>query len=265
MRSACEFIKKTGDGSTFLAYGPFWLLQLWLNATFPTELNIFLPEMYYEESSKRQIEGTRLARMVPKPRGLSYEQSFLQYFNAFLNLKEFKASFTPFLDRTVGPHWFVHPFPPLPECEEEITVVWQAYLTPTVLSCRFGLNSTEFGLVGYFPNLVSRQFGLTQLLPKSIYPNEKSICLGYYGMTEAHFHSLLKTFEANRYEINPFEFTASHAYTNEFSKWWALHYEMNLVNKNTLLTAVRNGFDSSILNKIKSKLNTRGKSFSFRF
>jgi hypothetical protein len=65
--------------------------------------------------------------MVPKPRGLSHEQTFLQYFNAFLNLKEFKPIFTPFLDRTIGPHWFVHPFPPLPECEEEITAIWKAY------------------------------------------------------------------------------------------------------------------------------------------
>ncbi|PNX90666.1 hypothetical protein L195_g046791, partial [Trifolium pratense] len=39
---------------------------------------------------------------------------------------------------------------------------------------------------------------------------------------------------------------------------WALHYEGRLVDKTVLLTAISNGFDSSILNKIKSKLNTRG-------
>jgi hypothetical protein len=64
MRSTCENIKKTGDGFTFLGYGPFWLLQLWLNATFPSELDLLLPTMHYGESSKRQIEGTRLALMV---------------------------------------------------------------------------------------------------------------------------------------------------------------------------------------------------------
>ncbi|PNX70474.1 hypothetical protein L195_g057429, partial [Trifolium pratense] len=42
------------------------------------------------------------------------------------------------------------------------------------------------------------------------------------------------------------------------SKWWALHYEGRLVDKTVLLTAISNGFDSSILNKIKSKLNNRG-------
>jgi hypothetical protein len=34
MQTTSEALKKTGDGSTFLAAGPFWLLQLWLNATF---------------------------------------------------------------------------------------------------------------------------------------------------------------------------------------------------------------------------------------
>jgi hypothetical protein len=112
MRSACELMKKTGDGSVFLGYGPFWLLQPWLNATFPTELDVMLPQMHYEESGKRQIEGTRLALMMPRPRGFSYDQSFLFYLKAFLKLKDFKPSFAPFMDRPIGPQWFTHPLPP---------------------------------------------------------------------------------------------------------------------------------------------------------
>jgi hypothetical protein len=34
MQSLSANLKKTGDGSCFLAAGPFWLLQFWLNATF---------------------------------------------------------------------------------------------------------------------------------------------------------------------------------------------------------------------------------------
>jgi hypothetical protein len=198
--------------------------------------------------------------MVPRPRGFSYDQPFLFYFNAFLQLKEFKPSFTPFLDRPIGPQWFVHPFPPLLECEEKITDIWRAFLTPTLLSCRFGTASTDFGLVGYFPNLVSRQFGLTQILPKSIYSHERDICLGYYGMTEPQFHNFLKAFKGDNYAITPFKFELSYASTKEFSKWWELYYHGQLVNELVLLTAVRNGFEESILNKIKSKLNGRGTS-----
>jgi hypothetical protein len=259
MRSACELMKKTGDGSVFLGYGPFWLLQLWLHATFPTELDVMLPEMHYEQSGGRQIEGTRLSLMVPRPRGWSYDQSFIFYFKAFFNLQEFKSSFAPFLHRTVGPQWFIHPFPPLEECAEEITNIWKAYLTPTLLSCRFGITSKDFGLVGYFPNLVSRQFGLTQILPKSIYSCEREICLGYYGMTEPHFLDFMNKFRGDQYDCVPFKFEFSYATTREFSQWWELQYCGHVVSESLLLEAIRNGFEESILNKIKSKLNKRGK------
>ncbi|PNX89899.1 hypothetical protein L195_g046022, partial [Trifolium pratense] len=147
--------------------------------------------------------------------------------------------------------------------------IWNAYLMPTVLSCRIGLTSGDFGLVGYFPNLVSRQFGLTQILvsrqfgltqilPKSIYLEEREVCLGKHGMTEPQFHSFLNHFNQPSYELTPFDFAPSHACTREFFNWWSRHYEGRLVNKTALLTAISNGFDSSILNKIKSKLNARG-------
>jgi hypothetical protein len=182
MQSLSENLKKTGDGSTFLAAGPFWLLQLWLNATFEKELELFLPGDYEVEARRRQVEGTRLVRLMPLPRGLDYEQLFLKYFNVFLNLKTFKNEYAPFVERMIGPSWFVQPFPPIAGYEESVSEQWLAYLDPTVLSCRIGVTSKDYGLVGYFPNLVSRQFGLTQLIPKSFYGHERDICLGYKGI-----------------------------------------------------------------------------------
>ncbi|XP_045802476.1 uncharacterized protein LOC123896078 [Trifolium pratense] len=237
MRDACEHLKRTGDGSTFLGAGPFWLLQLWLTATFHAKLDLFLSEPYYEESRTRQIEGTRLARMVPRERGLSYDVAFQQYFNAFLSLKKFKPSFAPFVDRPLGPPWFTHRFPSPPEFDMVTNSIWNAYLMPTVLSCRIGLTSGDFGLVGYFPNLVSRQFGLTQILPKSIYLEEREVCLGKHGMTEPQFHSFLNHFNQPSYELTPFDFAPSHACTREFFTWWSRHYEGRLVDKTALLTA----------------------------
>ncbi|MCI30660.1 hypothetical protein A2U01_0051871, partial [Trifolium medium] len=61
-----------------------------------------LPEIYYDESAKHQIEGTMLARMVPKPKGLNYEQLFMQYFTAFLILKNSKRVMPPFWVEKLG-------------------------------------------------------------------------------------------------------------------------------------------------------------------
>ncbi|GAU30389.1 hypothetical protein TSUD_58010 [Trifolium subterraneum] len=238
MRSVCENIK--------------------LNATFRVEMHLFLPDLHNEEVAKRQIEGVRLARLIPRTRGLTYQQLFLQYFEAFLGLKEFKERFAPFADRQIGPSWFIHPFPPLPESEEYQNTVWSAFLTLTVIFCRFGLKSIEFGLVGYFPNFVSRQFGLTQLLPKTIYLHERDISLGYYGMTEPQFYALLKKFEGLEYELTPFHFELSHAHTVDFARWWNLHYESQMVDVVVLRSAIEAGFNAQAIRKIKSTLNARG-------
>jgi hypothetical protein len=219
MQLASENLKKTGDGSTFLAAGPFWLLQLWLNATFEKELEFYLPGDYEAEARKRQIEGTRLVRLVPLPLGLNYEQSFLKYFNVFLSLKTFKEEHAPFIQRIIGPSWFVQPFPPLQELEEFGLAQWLAYLDPTVLSCRIGTTSKDYGLVGYFPNLVSRQFGLTQLIPKSCYEHEKDICLGHKVIIEGYFRSYLKNTEKHKYELTPFKYQNSISSTKEFQDW----------------------------------------------
>ncbi|GAU31799.1 hypothetical protein TSUD_22450 [Trifolium subterraneum] len=221
-------------------------------------MDLFLPDLHNEEVAKRQIEGVQLARLIPRTRGLTYQQLFLQYFEAFLGLKEFKERFAPFADRQIGPSWFIHPFPPLPESEEYQNIVWSAFLTPTVISCRFGLKSTEFGLVGYFPNFVSRQFGLTQLLPKTIYLHERDICLGYYGMTEPQFYAPLKKFEGLEYELTPFHFELSHAHIVDFSRWWNLHYESQMVDVVVLRSAIEAGFNAQAIRKIKSTLNARG-------
>ncbi|GAU28512.1 hypothetical protein TSUD_156690 [Trifolium subterraneum] len=143
MRSVCENIKKTGDGYTFLGSGPFWLLQLWLNATFQVEMDLFLPDLHNEKVAKRQIEGVRLARLIPRTR-------------------------------------------------------------------------------------------------------------------EPQFYALLKKFEGLEYELTPFHFELSHAHTIDFSRWWNLHYESQMVDIMVLRSAIEAGFNAQAIRKIKSTLNARG-------
>jgi hypothetical protein len=243
-----------------LAAGPFWLLQLWLNATFEKELELFLPADYEVEARRRQVEGTRLVRLTSLPRNLNYEQQFSRYFKIFLNLKTFKKEHAPFIDRIIGPSWFVQPFRPLPEFEEFMTAQWLAYLDPTVLSCRIGTTSKDYRLVRYFPNLVSRQFGLTQLIPKSFYEHEQDICLGYTGMTEKYFRSYLKNTEKHKYELSPFSYQNSISSTKEFQDWWDRHYSSSISSEDALLLRISSGFKTSLLEQAKT-IVTKGTFF----
>jgi len=81
----------------------------------------------------------------------------------------FTPCMAPFTIRTRGPAWFTKDFPTnLIEDEAEINVVWEAYLTPTFLSSKV-TSGSPYGIYGYQPNLVARQFGLIQPKPCSLY------------------------------------------------------------------------------------------------
>jgi hypothetical protein len=201
-----------------------------------------------------------MVRLSPLPLGFNYEQLFLKYFNVFLNLKTFKETYAPFIEHIIGPSWFVLPFPSLPEFEEFTSAQWLAYLDPTVLSCRTGTTLKDFGLVGYFPNLVSRQFGLTQLIPKSFYGHEKDICLGCTGMTEGYFRSYLKNTEKHKYELTPFAYQNSISSTKEFQDWWERHFSASIPSENFLLARVSSGFKFSSLEQTKAA-TTKGSFF----
>jgi hypothetical protein len=46
MGTASDAIKASKEGLNFVVSGPMWLLQLWLNATFETELGLIVPSDY---------------------------------------------------------------------------------------------------------------------------------------------------------------------------------------------------------------------------
>ena len=59
-------LKNLGDKGNLLLSGPFWLWQLWLNATFEASLpNKGLVDKDVEEIKNRRVQGTRLAQLTP--------------------------------------------------------------------------------------------------------------------------------------------------------------------------------------------------------
>lgn len=59
-------LKTLGDQGNLLLFGPFWLLQLWLNASFEKHLpNLQTPDEESEVIKNRATEGIRLSQMTP--------------------------------------------------------------------------------------------------------------------------------------------------------------------------------------------------------
>jgi hypothetical protein len=137
-----------------------------------------IPQEQQVEMADRPIEGRRIVRLTSQNSETNYKALFMKYMKVFLNFTVFKPQHAPFLKR-FGPNWYTEDFPSFnPDNEEEVDEVWLTYLDPTVLSCRIGIQAKYFGLVGYQPNLVSRQFGMSQIRLKSLFRDGERCIFG---------------------------------------------------------------------------------------
>jgi hypothetical protein len=244
---ASDMLKKIDKGSQLAFSGPIWLLQLWLNATFESNFNLFLPSYLEASIAARQSEGARLALLRYRETNLTTRQLFFHYFKILLEFDEITPKNTPFVKRVVGPAWFRRPFPATnPNEEEDTNNIWTMFLNPTILSSRQGVERRHLGLVGYQPNLVARQFGLSQFRPKSLFKNKDEIVLGNSGMSVEYFERRLKLVEDRMpYKLTPIASEFSQFCTYEFATWWSLHYEKHAKhNDEVLLQAIEAGFDA---------------------
>ncbi|MCH79637.1 hypothetical protein A2U01_0000390 [Trifolium medium] len=258
---ACDDLKRSKDRSPFLVAGPKWLLQLRLSAIFEKEMGLTFGEDYLAEIANRSIEGTRLVRLSPHPIKQDLEQLFMKYMKIFLKFDKLTAKHTPLIERKFGPSWFTEDFPASnPDAADDVNEVWDTYLDPTVLSCRVGTQLKHLGLVGYQPNLVSRQFGFAQILSKSLYESSINICLGCLGISENWYKKFLKITSEVKYNLQPFKYTNSHFCTKEFSDWWGKYYSSRSMGDDALLAMMENGFNQPQIEKIRSKIKNRVKS-----
>jgi hypothetical protein len=261
----CDDLKASKDGSPFLVSGPIWLLQLWLNATFEEELGLIVPSDYIEEVKDKMVEGSRLVRLSPSSLEQNTQKLFMKYMKIFLNFDKILPRHAPFLERKYGPAWFTKDFPALdPDNEEEVNEVWSAYLEQTVLSCRIEAKSNQLGLVGYQPNYVSRQFGMSQMRPKSLFEKADKIVMGTWVL-EKLYNKYLRLVSEHHYGFRPFEYNNSFYRTMEFFSWWETYYKKHSIGNVThMLSMLESGFIVPFIEK-KAAATGRGISLTCHF
>lgn len=85
---------------------------------------------------------------------------------------------TPFINQKYGPSWFTKDFPTSnTDQDTEFLDIWGTFLTPRLLVDHVDDPKAHIKILRYQPNLVARQFGLGQLLPKSLYSRKSDLCL----------------------------------------------------------------------------------------
>ncbi|XP_039687867.1 uncharacterized protein [Medicago truncatula] len=232
LNHAVSSIKDFQPGSSLIIPGPIWLFQLWLLATFRTKLAVHLPPALSKAYDNRSIEGLGLAMLQYGNR--SSPDLFAVACNAFLGCTSFTSSMAPFTTRSRGPSWFTAGFP-TDSSEEEVDVnaIWEAYLTPTFLSSRVTVGS-PYGVYGYQPNHVARQFGLIQIKPSSLYKYLDDL---RQLLIEHVWRSTLRRAQRQKIIFEPKPYTSSFACTETFYRWWQCYFkhQTDRIDPDTLL------------------------------
>ena len=99
-----------------------------------------------------------------------------------------------------------------------INVVWEAYLTPTFLSSKV-TSGSPYGIYGYQPNHVAKQFGLVQLKSISLYKDDLR-----QPLIEHVWRLALRQAQEQKLVFKPTPFVKSFACTEAFYRWWQNYY-----------------------------------------
>lgn len=100
---AIDSLKTLKPRTNFLLAGPYWLLQLWINAMFEPYLQIDKQKDNDEEIKNRRVKGVRLALMTHTDNGRTLQEVFTRYIMMFMEHQIFTSSMAPFSNRTYGP------------------------------------------------------------------------------------------------------------------------------------------------------------------
>ncbi|XP_050885349.1 uncharacterized protein LOC127090291 [Lathyrus oleraceus] len=242
LSESVNLLKTIKDQGKIHLSGPFWLLQLWLNATFEASLPVE-QEVDEEQVKDKTVEWPRLVQLTPTDEGISLRQAFKSYVMMFAKRYHFTSTMAPFASRKIGPEWFTQQLPLEMQKDENIFLdVWESFLTPRLLFSHRNTIKTQIALIVYQPNLVARQFGLIQIKPRPIFPKKGSIIFYNSLHNEEESKELSKKLTDDSLDIRPVIFRPSFLCTLEFDEWWKDYYSTRFFDVTTFTTHLTNAF-----------------------
>lgn len=133
---------------------------------------------------------------------------FMKYLSMFIEANSFVPGMDLFGDLSFGPKWFKNTSPgDSPQAVAQSSVVWRVFFTLTLLSFRIEAGSKGYGFMSYQPNLVALQFGLSQMLSKSLVSHSNDIVwVGRPLNTEGYKACLRFHKSTQRLELPVFKF-----------------------------------------------------------
>lgn len=198
------------------------LLVITTLAQFPHLNHTLVSPAIMEVMHDQHVEGIKLTLQTPQCE--PNKKNFINFIKHFSDCNVFLSSMALLSNRCFSPNWFRAIFSrKTPTTHAQLNVVWASLFTPTLLSYRIELTGKCYGFIGYQPNQVSQQIGLSQMLPKSLFTCENDIC--WSGRTFNKHVDCLKFHNKHFLELLKFTFQTSYLTTKEFKDQWCQYYQ----------------------------------------
>lgn len=134
----------------------------------------------------------------------------------------------PFVDRYVDPSWFRNRFHGVtPSVAAMSNSIWAYFLTLTLLSTWIETGTTCFRFIIYQYNSVARQFGFSQMLPKSLCTWENDICWSERKFSAQEYRDCMAFVRQQVLELPTSHLQISFYPTIEFDNWWLNYFQGN--------------------------------------
>ena len=172
---------------------------------------------------------------------------FMKYLNMFIESGKFSPGMTPFADWSFGLKWFKDPLPgESPQATAQSNVIWRAFLTHTLISFKIEAGSKGYGFMSYQPNLVARQLGLSQMVPKPLVSHSTKIIWSGRSLNSDEHKAWLRFHKSTQpFELPVYKFQLSFFTTADFNEWWA-NYQRQAFSSDIFLQNMIDAFSTLV-------------------
>lgn len=170
-----------------------------------------------------------LAQMTLIDKNISDREAFSSHFLMFSKRHRFNLTMAPFAKITRVPEWFTQKFLATTKQESESKKIWETFLTPKLLSTRLRTSRENVEIICFQPNFVSRQFEISQTVPRPIFNRKSKLCLWTIDFSEDEYLWRLVRHHTDCPLLTPFTFQPSFYCTPEFNTWWKPYHAKEIL------------------------------------
>lgn len=150
----------------------------------------------------------------------------------------------PFSKRTHGPELFTHQLLVTGEKKNELKRIWETLFTPKLLSTILGTSKEQTRILSYQPNLASRQFGISQTVPRLFFKKKSELCLSIIDYSEDDYLQRISLHANGHPTLTPFDFEPSYYCIQDFGTWWRAYHTKEFMDAAIISQHLTDAFSS---------------------